>query len=687
MLSDDYLHLGAALYVTRLPLKALDIRVTNKSFTNLTNVKFTPEQTRLLGLGLKFVPGTRPHDRESISQAYDGFVRHVRLRHRFADTDKQRDDGPRAPWRHGVRHANPTYNPVMRDGKLEHALSVEAKRKFTSRLLELENEFSHISKRSHSKSIYATLRSLAKHEEVIFKPADKNLGLVCVSKDWYRSECLKLLNDQTQYKPLTSDDLDTLYEQCQKWFFALLKKNECHIEEVDDRDVTIHPPPWMKPKFYSSVPLNDIYKLAIKRRTYYIVPYFYGMIKLHKDPIRLRPITAAHSWVTTILGKFVMKELSYFLENDPVIIKSTPEFVKALDKYNENPVPDTVMVSVDVVSLYPSIPRKCMRRWLESAMKRNFRRNHDCEADIKYIGFLLDMVEYMHHCHVVQFDDKYFQQVEGTAMGLNVAPAIANLFMSNFWHIAQAKLKGRLKILLHLLKNYLDDAFFLIERQHLNSLNEVKQLLNSILDEVQLTFVVNEISMDYLDLTLYKVGNIIETKLFAKALNKFLYIPFTSQHARFQLSAWIKAEVLRMVINCSTEHHFDMAFCAFNYHLMDRAYPLWFLRSVYIEIPDYSFEFRQERLNLVKSELDEEERSPTVPLLIPTDPVIARYPHAVGQLLTLTLESEEPLNQLFRTSNSNSNDVAINSLDIVPRITLKKPASIGSVLVRAKFSM
>jgi hypothetical protein len=43
---------------------------------------------------------------------------------------------------------------------------------------------------------------------------------------------------------------------------------------------------------------------------------------------------------------------------------------------------------------------------------------------------------------------------------------------------------------------------------------------------------------------------------YAKALSRFLYVPFTSNHPRTQLKSWMKAEVLRIVKNTSSKEYF-----------------------------------------------------------------------------------------------------------------------------------
>ena len=91
---------------------------------------------------------------------------------------------------------------------------------------------------------------------------------------------------------------------------------------------------------------------------------------------------------------------------------------------NLGPLPsNAILVTVDVVALYPSIPHKDGLDALKSFLVRhNF---HD-----RIIQAIADMAELVLTRNLFEFNEEYFLQVAGTAIGTKMAPAYANIFMS-----------------------------------------------------------------------------------------------------------------------------------------------------------------------------------------------------------------------------------------------------------------
>ena len=115
-------------------------------------------------------------------------------------------------------------------------------------------------------------------------------------------------------------------------------------------------------------------------------------------------------------------------------------------------VPETaILVSVDVESLYPSIPQtEC----LDIIYEELHSRRHLLLLDPNLIIQLLHInVNY----NYFEFATLIFQQITGTAMGAAFSPTIANIFMS-------VVLRRFLRTQLHhplLLKRYIDDILII----------------------------------------------------------------------------------------------------------------------------------------------------------------------------------------------------------------------------------
>ena len=95
----------------------LDLLPRNLEFHNLSHVTLTPDQSRTLGLGLKF----RPTPRQPAAHVFDhqiqiqDFCRSVRLHYKFADQPDDPDFNPKLYVKTG-------WNPPQEDPDLEENL-------------------------------------------------------------------------------------------------------------------------------------------------------------------------------------------------------------------------------------------------------------------------------------------------------------------------------------------------------------------------------------------------------------------------------------------------------------------------------------------------------------------------------------------------------------------------------------
>ena len=85
-----------------------------------------------------------------------------------------------------------------------------------------------------------------------------------------------------------------------------------------------------------------------------ITPRIYGLPKIHKDGVPLRPIVNTIGSPTYELAKYVAKILGPLVGNCDSFIKDSSAFVKLIQE--EKVEPKDRIVSFDVVSLFTKIP-------------------------------------------------------------------------------------------------------------------------------------------------------------------------------------------------------------------------------------------------------------------------------------------------------------------------------------------
>ena len=119
------------------------------------------------------------------------------------------------------------------------------------------------------------------------------------------------------------------------------------------------------------------------------------------------------------ISEFVDLHLQPHVNSLPSNLKDTTDYLRKIQKSGP---PETLLVSLDVTSLYTNIPhedgiRACKEAWEERPVK-----DPPTETLVKLLTLILK-------CNNFEFKGKHYLQVQGTAMGTKMAPAYANIFM------------------------------------------------------------------------------------------------------------------------------------------------------------------------------------------------------------------------------------------------------------------
>ena len=147
----------------------------------------------------------------------------------------------------------------------------------------------------------------------------------------------------------------------------------------------------------------------------------YGLPKIHKINIPLRPIFAACSTPAYKLAKFLVPILSPLTTNDYTITNSY-EFVEILKGFNN--CDELYMVSYDVEILFTNIP---LHETIDICLNSLFAScTHVIGITKKLFKTLLELS--VLNSYFI-FNDKFYVQCEGVGMGLPLGPTFANAFM------------------------------------------------------------------------------------------------------------------------------------------------------------------------------------------------------------------------------------------------------------------
>ena len=151
-----------------------------------------------------------------------------------------------------------------------------------------------------------------------------------------------------------------------------------------------------------------------------------------------------------------------------------------------------------------------------------------------------------------EFDNNYYIQLHGTAMGTRMAPAYANLFMGDLERelLAQSPLKP------FIWWRYTDDIFMVWTHGE-EKLNEFMAHINSSHNTIKFTHEFSELSISFLDVTvLLDNNNQISTDLYVKSTDTHQYLLHTSCHPYHVKKSIPFSLALRIRRICSTAEKF-----------------------------------------------------------------------------------------------------------------------------------
>ena len=157
------------------------------------------------------------------------------------------------------------------------------------------------------------------------------------------------------------------------------------------------------------------------------VPKFYGLPKIHKTGTPLRTIVSSRGSVTYGVVKVIAKVLKPFVGKLPHHMQSTSDFVS---KVREGTLlPGECLSSYNVTTLFTSVPIDPVLNIIKDLLEKDETLHNRSVLSVQNIIECLEIC--LHNTHF-SFQNKFYEQVEGTAMGSPVIPIGANLYMEHF---------------------------------------------------------------------------------------------------------------------------------------------------------------------------------------------------------------------------------------------------------------
>ena len=311
-----------------------------------------------------------------------------------------------------------------------------------------------------------TLKSL-RDPQITIKPADKNLGIVILNSSDYVDQSLIHLASETYIRVASFPE-----HSIKQSIINILISFKSHL--------IVH---------------KRLYDYLLPQKVTSI-PKFYGLPKIHKCDNRrlppLRPIISHHNSLLSHTARFIDHVLQPLAQSYTDYLKNSTQLITELECLSVSE--DIILVTLDVVNLYPSIPQSECLTIIHEEMCKN--------PDL--IIFDPNLITRLLHLNMTnnyfQFTEFIFLQTEGTAMGASFSPTIANIFMSSFLN------NFLLTVNEHplFMRRYIDNIVILWSKHQ--NLDNFFFKLNNYHPHIKFTLNQSGTSIYFLDLAIYK-GN------------------------------------------------------------------------------------------------------------------------------------------------------------------------------------
>ncbi|XP_069507297.1 uncharacterized protein [Ambystoma mexicanum] len=357
------------------------------------------------------------------------------------------------------------------------------------------------------------VEALARDESLTIKPADKGGAIVVMDTDDYTRKCLSLLNEVDTYTKLNGDPIVRIRSL---------------IEEIIEQALDNK---WISCKT-SEFLINQ----------HPITPVFYGLPKIHKnqnDP-PLRPIVAGTDSIFDPLSIYIDRLLQPLIQNIPTYLKDTTDFLNCIQEVRALS-PDCILFSMDVCSLYTSIPHVEGIQAVEWLLLNSQATRGDPELIVKFLSLILNN-------NYFRFQGNFYLQVTGTSMGSAMAPVYANTFMYRFEHRHALENENWSSRIL-LWKRYIDDIFG-IWCGTKDEFTSFFNFLNSVHQNIKFTMEIGTPSLHFLD--------VIATNVYHKPTDVNNLLHFSSFHPKSMLSSLPYSQILRLKRIVSDPEGFDV---------------------------------------------------------------------------------------------------------------------------------
>ena len=392
--------------------------------------------------------------------------------------------------------------------------------------------------------LWKSLQALKQDKSITILPADKGGKVVILDTSTYHQKVMELLSDVETYEPLVRDPLNNINKLIRSKLQAI--SNRCPDPQVIRQ--------FLKPNCSLS--------------------YFYGLPKLHKHNIPLRPIISSTGTASRGLAGWLARSLSPYLGRfSSAHLINSLDFKEKLKIFSRHhSLNGYRMLSLDVTALFTNVPLEDVLDFLREKIENN------SVAPPVPLEEFLELIRLCVDNNVFEFNGQYFRQKFGVAMGSPLSPVLAGLYMEHF----ETELLPGLQSQPAMWLRYVDDVFALWPEGQdfdvfFDQLNRLSPTIKFTVEWEQ------ESELPFLDVKVSRFNSGFNFGIYRKPTHSHQYLHFFSWQPNHVKRSTLFSLFLRAYRICDSSHlqsEIDYLFSRF----IKIGYPVYFIQKVLSDV-------------------------------------------------------------------------------------------------------
>ena len=319
---------------------------------------------------------------------------------------------------------------------------------FKANLVRLSSAYARtpIEKGVIQKQHLQALEDLKKNANILISKPDKGDGVVILDGASYVEKMKEILSDNTKFVLDSKQEDET-------------RKLSSHVYKLV-----------MQLQYEEIIKASQLQKFTKGNNQ---IPRLYGLPKVHKSNVPLRPILSMIGSPVHSLSRWLVRVLKPVADfYGQFVIKDTFQFVDLAKEFDLSSI---TMFSFDVKSLFTNVP---VTQTIDIIISTISEFQLSCSVPLDLLRELLTVcttnMQFL-------FDGQYYRQIDGVAMGSCLGPILANIFMG----FVELKLQNTIEEKCRFYRRYVDDCFLLVGEEH--DINDILDQFTSIRPKIEFT--------------------------------------------------------------------------------------------------------------------------------------------------------------------------------------------------------